>query len=237
MNTLQPYGQFQYYPPRIPDHDADVFAESGAARLLDPSGRPNAIAYNFQDQRFAVLDPYAGTLHRSASSSALNTQNGQVPLMQTLGYGLRPSTPQPYTRVRKASQITVTDEMRNQADELGSKVQKYNSGLDRGDIKLDFGQCRTIDDLNVQLEAMASRYKKADTTKNTALRHMRLWMRKSAFAAAGVNSWLQLLPGDSKELSFLVGGVKIVFGVSLPTFSKADRLTLGVFRPQYDWVR
>lgn len=214
MTNLQPYGQFQYFPPRIPDHDADVFAESGAARLLDPAGRTNGIAYNFQDQRFAVLDQYAGTLHRSASSNTLNLQNAQLPYAQTMGQGLRPSTPQPYTRIRKAPQITVTDEMRFQARELETSLQKYNSGLDKGDAKLDFGQCRNIDDLNVQLEGMASRYKKADTTKNTALRHMRLWMRKSAGAAAGVNSWLGLLPGDSKELSFLVGGVKIVFGVS-----------------------
>lgn len=209
---LEPYGLYRVYPEKIPDYDADVFAASGAARLFQPTPSGDATIYSFPDQRFLVVNDVA-SLHRRASSDALQRRPSNVLSLTSPDPLMRVSTPQPSSSMsRQLPTISPTDDMMKQVTIFEKDVQQYNSALDKNAARIEFQHCRNIEDLKFELERLAEYHRSAKTSSN---RHLRLWLRKSANFAPAVNSWLALLPGDCKELSVLVGGLHIVFAVSV----------------------
>ena len=212
MSTVR-LGLANGYPSRIPNSQAAIYLESGAAGLPTNAMNGDRLAYDFEDEIWVSQKPRSRTLYRSSSNNALTALNAQSSLLAPAVVPARSATPQP-RKPPKDVQIKITEAMRAEVSKFTQLVAQYNGKIRDPKDKLNFGDCRSFDDLAAELGRLQNYYEKAKDTKSDFLRRLRQCTRDTADASDAVNSWLRLLPGDSKELSVLVGGISIVFDVS-----------------------
>lgn len=212
MSTTTRLGLTQGYPSKVPSHQADIFLESGVAQLprFTPSG--GNVFYNFSDSNWLQTQASPLPLHKSRSSNVLATQQAHGSDVFPGYQPPRSATPQPKRPSSQALQIQVTQKMRDEAVKFEDIVAKYNKGRDVK-LQVKFGKCTTFDELATELNRLQQVYEKAKDSKNDVSMRLRIFARKTHEASSVVNSWLRLLPGESKELSVLVGGLSILFDV------------------------